>query len=119
MGGKVKFSYACQKVYDYRGRRVTAPLFLNLGAGWRCMVSFTPPSIPLAWKKFHVSEGGWLEPRADLGVWERRQIFCPYRESKPNHLACTWECNAKKNKRNMMRGCESRWKWLRSLCGLL
>jgi hypothetical protein len=55
--------------------------YLNFGTRWRRLVSvfpshFTAPDTQRI--------GGPLGPRACLDVMEKKGIFCPYLESKPN-----------------------------------
>ena len=76
------FRFVHQSLYtaeSYRGNRGIAPLILNLGTKWRCMLNFTTLLL-------YFQEGtpapleqaaGWY-PKPVLTLWEREESFFFY-----------------------------------------
>jgi hypothetical protein len=69
-------------------RRYNSTIFYT-ATKWRLMISFTTRSLCLPWKYPPTTHqiGGWVGPRANLDVGERRNISCPNREYNFGHPA--------------------------------
>jgi hypothetical protein len=63
---RVSYGTACHSVKTYEGNCGTVPLILNLGTGWRWVVSFTP----IEW------HGRWAE-ESSLELGRGRETFAP------------------------------------------
>ena len=85
--------YKCKNKYtvEYRWSKCMAPLILNLGTGWRWVVNFTP--WPL-----HPGEGtagahwirGWVDPRANLDILEKRNFCLCWKLNPISHSPLSW-----------------------------
>jgi len=68
----------------YCGSRGIATAILNLDPRWRWVVKFMPqPLYPRGKNPGARWIGGWVGPIAGLNVWEKRRIFCLWRDSNP------------------------------------
>jgi hypothetical protein len=79
--------FSCPSIKAYRSRGL-APLILNFGIRWRWVINFkTRPFYFRQRDSWYRVNRGWLGPRDRMGILEKQNISCTFRELNPESFS--------------------------------